>query len=153
MARGPEHRLAGTAFGAMAAGYKAQNLPLPQLLAEMVGGGFDGRWGGGFPDILEPATSPRHRGPAHAVIPAGAVGVVGMKGLDGAQEFLRRIASDCYHTADTAETPLGQLLWEILGSLCHFAAGFAAGSLAGYGSHLLLDGFTPAGLPLLGAGR
>lgn len=37
-------------------------------------------------------------------------------------------------------------LWQ---ALCRLGAGALAGLLGGYGSHVALDAFTPAGLPLL----
>ena len=47
------------------------------------------------------------------------------------------------------ETPLLQALFWIAKYFCRFVAGLAAGVLAGYASHLILDFFTPASLPVI----
>jgi len=90
---------------------------------------------------------------AHAVVPAGGIGTLVGKKLGDAQSHCRRKAREAASLAASADEPVARLLWLGIQAFWNLAAGFVAGLIAGYGSHLLLDGFTPAGLPLLGAGR
>ena len=83
--------------------------------------GFAGAGGitGLLPDILEPATSPRHRGFFHSYALIAAAGYL------------------AYRFFTSRDLSL-QGLKVAAAALC-----------AAYGSHLVLDAFTPAGLPLL----
>lgn len=76
---------------------------------------------GTLPDILEPATSPRHRAFLHSY---GALALVGWSGWK------------LYHW-EPDDDDNRMLRW----------IGFVA--LGAYGLHLLMDSRTPAGLPLL----
>jgi len=78
--------------------------------------------------------------------------LVGRK-LGDAQGYCRRKAREAASMAASSDEPVARLMWLGIQMFWNMAAGFVAGLLAGYGSHLVLDGFTPAGLPLLGAGR
>lgn len=51
--------------------------------------------------------------------------------------------------AGGGSTPLQRLWQAVLEILCRLGAGALAGLLGGYGSHITLDAFTPARLPLL----
>ena len=153
MARGPEHALAGAFMGGLVAARKAQSPLTSNPLAEVVGGTLGGWAFGRLPDRIEPALSPRHRGPAHAVAPVGAGSYwVGEK-LDDMQEWCRQRAQGCAARAASAIDALVKVAWQLAESFWYFAAGFVAGALAGYVSHILLDCFTPGGLPLLGLTR
>ena len=73
----------------------------------------------GFPDLIEPAISPRHRSSAHSV----------------AILVLIVIALLWYCTRDTQKEK-------------QFAKMLAASAAMGYISHLLADSCTPSGLPM-----
>jgi hypothetical protein len=67
----------------------------------------------------------------------------------GCLELKRRYASRDPRPARSREGPTagprgGSAPFDPVG---HFLAGVAAGFVAGYASHLVLDGMTPAGLP------
>ncbi|MDO8932345.1 MAG: metal-dependent hydrolase [Rhodocyclaceae bacterium] len=114
------HRIGAAAMMAMVASdTTADGKPDPtRQMAAACGGAVFGT----LPDILEPATNPRHRQFFHSVVCAGAVGYVcyrlyQWKPETAAEEFMR-----------------GVLL-------------IAGGSFL---THLAMDALSPSGLPLLG---
>jgi hypothetical protein len=109
------------------------------------GATFGGALGGRLPDIFEPATSPHHRQFCHAVIPAGTVAMIAREGIAAAVQGLLRWAEQV--PAVDPENPQ-TIHWERYARF--FIAGFVKGVPAGYLSHLVLDGCTPFGLPLIG---
>jgi hypothetical protein len=69
--------------------------------------------------------------------------------LGGWQAQLRAEASRRASLRQPAVTSF-ERFWQVLVEiLCRLGAGALAGLLAGYGSHVALDAFTPASLPLL----
>jgi hypothetical protein len=79
---------------------------------------------GGVPDVLEPALHPHHRQLAHSVTVGGLLAKFGVERCS-----FKNGEWDQFH--------------KIL----------AAALIAGYISHLVADGCTPRGLPLLGTGK
>jgi hypothetical protein len=78
-----------------------------------------------------------------------AAGRAAVRGLDGAQVRLRAEADHRAAFRASATTPLPRL-WQTVDEIfCRLGVGALAGPLGGYGSHVALDAFTPAGLPLL----
>lgn len=75
----------------------------------------------GVPDLIEPALHPHHRQFAHSVTAGGLVTKLAL-----------------------AKCGIENELWD------EFQKILAAAAVAGYVSHLVLDGCTPHGLPLLG---
>ena len=72
-----------------------------------------------------------------------------LRALDGWQTRLRAEAARRATLRASAATPV-QCLWQaLLEILCRLGAGALAGLLGGYDSHIALDAFTPASLPLL----
>ncbi|MFC1643213.1 metal-dependent hydrolase [Myxococcota bacterium] len=128
---------------------KARSEDPMHLLLELIGGVVGGGVGGRLPDVFDPPVSRRHRGLAHGVVPAVAAGVALGRSLDGTQARLRTEAARRADLRRTATTAVERFWHALVELLCRIGAGALAGLLAGYGSHLALDGFTPAGLPLL----
>jgi len=127
------HAALGAAAGAGYAFARADKGCLAHIIAETIGGAFVGRASGVLPDVLEPATSPRHRSTAHSLL-ALIGAVVG-------DRRLRRLSNDLGRSASLARDP-----WEAL--LLRFLRGGLHGATPGYMSHLLADATTPAGLPV-----
>lgn len=148
MANRHAHRIAGSAFGGTAAFLLARDQAPAHRLVETLGGGLAGGWGGRLPDVFEPALHPWHRSTAHALVPAGAVGALGVPRLRSGQARVRQWAERCRTRRDVATSKIEQFLWWLAEMLCRLAAGAMAGAPAGYASHLLLDAATPRGLPL-----
>jgi inner membrane protein len=123
MANAAEHNFFGMVTGALTCTVTSNPRTLKELAASLCVGGVSGAIGAKLPDLIEPATHPRHRGHFHSV--AAGVGV----GVD-----IKRIAS----SADPNETFPERL-----------ARGAVGATGAGYISHLVLDATTPARLPLL----
>lgn len=103
-----------------------------------------------LPDMLEPATSPNHRGAAHSLATATAIGVVAQ-----ARHHARclALANECEVRATALAT--GSAPWQDemrSAQLWRLAAAVVLGSIAGYGSHLVLDGATPKSLPVFISG-
>ena len=115
-------------------------------LLEALGGAVGGLLGGSAPDVFDPPTSPRHRSVGHGVFTSGAALVWCVRRLPRAQAALRQprsspraLVGEPFAGPRGASGPFDPI--------GHFLAGVAAGFVAGYASHLLLDGMTPAGLP------
>ena len=141
------HTSAGAAAGAGLAAYHSRHAPPAHQLVEVAGGILGGAWGGRLPDLLEPATSPCHRDVAHSCLTLVAVGAVTLEEWrrscrERAEDYRRRLM-------DSAVTPGTRLLYTIFELFWRFAAGVLTGLQAGYVSHLVLDGCTPSGLPLV----
>jgi hypothetical protein len=79
----------------------------------------------------------------------GTVGWIVRENLPEWQAALRRHADGFAALRTQTESPLLQALFWIAEYFCRFVAGLAAGVLAGYASHLTLDFFTPASLPVI----
>ena len=141
------HTLAGAAAGAGLAAYHARHEVSDHQLVEIAGGVLGGAWGGRLPDLLEPATSPCHRDLAHSCLSLVAAGALTLeewrRSCRGrAEDYGRRLANP-------ELTSEARLLYAILEVVWRLAAGVLTGLQAGYASHLVLDGCTPSGLPLL----
>lgn len=149
MSDGRTHRAIGTLAGGGFALAKAQQQRPEHLLLEVLGGLVVGNLGARLPDVFDPPTHPGHRSLAHGIAPVAAVGRAAVRGLDGAQVRLRAEADRRAALPASATTPLQSLWQAVLEILCRLGAGALAGLLGGYGSHVALDAFTPAGLPLL----
>jgi membrane-bound metal-dependent hydrolase YbcI (DUF457 family) len=142
------HEVAGAASGAAFALLRVDDAPVSHVLAEVLGGALGGWLGGVLPDVLEPATTPNHRELAHSVI---AGGTLTLSRLAEWQATCRTEAKGCDARALTfalGSDARQRAGWDALG--WRFLAGFLAGVIAGYASHLMLDAGTAKGLPLLG---
>lgn len=146
-------RRAHTAGGVLAGSISALCLSANQRptcqLVEIAGGALSGGLFGRLPDILEPATSPRHRRFAHAVMPGFAAGFPAVCHVGSWQRDLRaRADRRAVLRQQTADGLLS--LWHgFVEFLLRLLAGAIPGAIAGYWSHLLLDARTPNGLPLI----
>ena len=88
MANRRAHTFAGAAFGGTTASLLARDQGPGHRLLEALGGALGGTWGGRLPDLIEPALHPGHRSVAHALVPAGVAGVVGVPRLRVGQQHL-----------------------------------------------------------------
>jgi len=152
MADGKTHKKVGEYSGAGLALLRAATAhqPLPAVVAETVGGYYGGRHGARFHDVVEPATSPRHRDFFHGVAFNTAVASLGKKKLDSFQDALRTRATELVERAlDDNATFLDALVYLLGAAGLHFAVGYTNGLVGGAASHLVLDVGTPDGLPLL----
>lgn len=149
MSSGRPRRAVGTLAGggfvlARTQQQRPENLPL-----EALGGLVAGNLGARLPDVFDPPTHPGLRSLAHGIAPVAAVGRAAGRGLDNAQVRLRAEADRRAALRASATTPLQRLWHAVFEILCRLGAGALAGLLGGYRSHVALDAFTPAGLPLL----
>ena len=151
MSHGRARRAIGTLAGGGFALARAQQQPPEHLLLEVLGGLVAGNLGARPPDAFDPATHPGHRSLAHGIAPVAALRRAAVRGLDGAQAQVRLRAGADRRSAlrASAITPLQRLWQAVLEILCRLGAGALAGLLGGYGPHVALDAFTPAGLPVL----
>lgn len=156
------HQCVGTGVGAVYAGYLAKDQTDLNWWIEVFGGGAGGFVGGWVPDLLEPAVSSWHRSICHSVAAGGVVLSLGQKLVELGQAC-RENAAMCgaIPLVPDPQTgvlvparidPLSELLSRLEKFFWRFLAGFINGLAAGYGSHLLLDTFTPRGIPLLTGG-
>jgi len=143
------HRAVGTLGGGLFALTRAQQQRPEHLLLEVLGGLIAGNLGARLPDVFEPPTHPGHRSLAHGIAPVAAVGLAAVRGLDGAQVRLRAETERRAALRASATTSLQRVWQAVFEILCRLGAGALAGLLGGYGSHITLGAFTPAGLPLL----
>ena len=143
------HMIVGAAVGAGEAGYYARNEPLPGLIAETIGGGIGGAFGGRLPDLLEPASrGPNHRSHLHSVAAGLCVGAIHYLSVPRIQRSCRARAIQCEESLRSASGWLQQAWIWLQGIFWRLLSGIAAGIGGGYISHLGADGFTPKRLPL-----
>jgi hypothetical protein len=143
------HGPVGTASGGMYAVYMSYGQPLSHVMAEAAGGAVGGYAGGVLPDRIDVATHPGHRAEAHSMAITGTVGWIVRENLPEWQAALRSQADRFAAMRVQTESLLLQTLFWISEYFCRFLTGLAAGVLAGYASHLALDFFTPASLPII----
>lgn len=144
------HLPVGVAAGVGVVAVFTQATPEPYRAAELLAGSFGGGFGGCIPDVLEPATHPGHRSLLHRLV-AGSAVTAGL--LIQAREKFRLAAATCH--ARAALLPIGseaRQAEERRAAFWYALAGFAMGFAAGYASHLVLDGATPASIPFLARG-
>lgn len=152
MSRKPEHCRAGLIAGGTAGLIRGQDQPKLVLLLETLGGAWGGWIGGQIPDWLEPAKgNPRHRGLCHSEIAVMGVLQLGKKAVRGWEGFFRdtagRLEEEARQHPDQVLHSVFRLL--IAGS-CRIFAGFLAGLVAGFVSHILLDAATSTSIGILG---
>ena len=142
------HRLVGAGVGASKALVQARGQKPLHMAIETTGGVLAGYYGGGMADVLEPATSPNHRGPAHSVVTLSMV--VGLCFI------AHHAAHMCRHYADRAaekreqeEDWLIRTLYLIGEVLLRLLAGACNALAPSYASHLVLDATTPKSLPII----
>lgn len=143
------HTKVGAISGATYAFYKAKDQELLHIALETLGGALAGYVGGRIPDIIDPATSPRHRSIGHGILPNGILASLYMNQIDGWQQSLRHQAKQFCEQRKSTDSVVGKAGFRLLELLCYLSAGALAGLFAGHISHLLLDLSTPAKLPLL----
>ena len=149
MPNGRTHKVVGAIAGGSFALVRSAGQPAVHRTVETAGGVLAGVGLGMLPDVLEPAIHPGHRSVAHGVVPAVALGVPASRHLDSWQAYLRASADRQGALAMQSQSTLARLWHAFLELLLRLAAGALAGALAGYGSHLVLDAFTPRSLPLI----
>ena len=151
MAGRREHDAAGVVTGvATALLTTRRKASAYELVAEALGGAFGGRFGSRIPDVLEPAVHSYHRNVAHSVTFATAVTVKGKKRAARMQARLRAQADEYAERRAASGDWFEQIVLWIAETACR-VAGFVAGVIPGYLSHLVLDAGTPRGIPLLSA--
>lgn len=138
--------MVGAGVGGAAAAFHARGEAGAARWVEIAGGVIGGGWGGVLPDLLEPAHTPRHRGPAHSIlVMLGLAGVT----LEVARRHCRRQADMLSRRSnDPTLGVASRTLLALAALFWRFMAGVLGGCHAGYLSHLVLDGHTPMGLPL-----
>ena len=144
------HQTVGILAGGGVALVLSNGQSTPNQLTECVGGALAGYIFGRVPDMLDPPLSPNHRSLAHGVAPGTTLMGAYTSQLDSIQSFFRSHADRQDALAKQAQTTVSELWHYFLELLCRFLAGAAAGVLGGYGSHLVLDSFSPQSLPLVG---
>jgi hypothetical protein len=144
----PVAAASGTIFAAVRA--RAANQPSATVLFEGLGGCIGGLAGGCLPDWVEPATWPGHRSFFHSLLLGGVATTTALQSLNRWESFCRQQAEIALAKSRAADASDWQRFCDwIVGLFWQIAAGFLAGLIAGYGSHLALDLVTPAGLPLI----
>lgn len=137
MANGKTHRAIGAIAGGAYAYHRARCQRLEHALMEALGGVLAGVAGARLPDVFDPPLHPRHRSLAHGLVPVVAAGQAAVRALDPWEAGLRAEADRRAACGDST----GELLYRL-------AAGALAGLIGGYASHVALDAFSPASVPL-----
>jgi hypothetical protein len=144
-----EHLAVSVPVGMAFSIHKASGYSSLQVLIEGFGGALGGALGGLCPDLLDPPTSPNHRGIAHGMLPVSGIGAAAVEHLNAAQRSLRSQAEQ-YRLARLSAPPAVSAIWYAACEwACYVLSGIVAGFLAGYCSHLLLDFGTPRCLPIV----
>jgi membrane-bound metal-dependent hydrolase YbcI (DUF457 family) len=143
------HITAGVIAGLGAGLATARQLPQEHQLVHVGFATLGGVIGSMLPDVIEPATSPNHRGSFHSLLAAG--GLTAATAADWSARCHRR-AAECDARAAQCQVGSHERSDQELKALCFRAlAGLIIGLIAGYGSHLLLDSTTSRSLPLISA--
>lgn len=130
------HIPAGVASGATFASVRAINERDEVIYARAIGGLIGGYFGAQLPDIIDPSTNgPNHRSLGHGVLPNACAAAYLQKPYEDLRGYLSV-------RAEEYNTPIPSALIQCL-------IGMLDGFIAGYVSHLVLDSFTPKGLPLV----
>ena len=152
MSDGKTHTAVGIIAGGAAGAISARNERIEHAVAEFVGAVIGGALGGKVLDVVEPATTPRHRDVAHSLT-ANALLAIGVREwVPQSVEWLRGRANEVEQLAAKQTNQLMRVALEIGAVLIRVLAGVVVGVVAGHFSHAALDLTTPMGLPLLGAG-
>jgi hypothetical protein len=149
MSDGRTDRAVGTLAGGGYALAKAHQQRPEHLVLEVVGELLAGNPGARLPNVFDPPLHPGYRSVAHGIVPIATAGTAAVHALDGWQLRLRAEADPRAGLRASAPMPLQRLWQAVLEILCRLGAGALAGLLGGYGAHVALDAFTPAGLSLL----
>jgi hypothetical protein len=151
MSNATTHGLAGGASGAIVSLATCEGTSLVEACAALLTGMGLGYLGGRAADLLEPASHPNHRGPAHSA--AVGVGLFALARSDSATEWARRCrfrAAECRLRAESAaDDPLARFGWLLAEFFWLSLATALKTFVAGYVSHLVLDARTARSLPLL----
>lgn len=150
MSDGKTHEKVAMASGGFAALLASNEKDPWKLVAETLGGVLGGFAGGKLPDMLEPAIHSWHRSMAHSVTTGAAVVGAAATGVQSWQASCRA-KSDAWaqRRLDPGLTPADRVLAVVAEIAWRIAAGMPIGAAAGYISHLVLDGGTPRGIPLV----
>lgn len=144
------HVKAGIVVGASAAAYRASEQSPLHALLETLGGAMGGWAGGITPDFLEPASGGSyHRSFCHSWTAL----VTGVKGsaasVSAWEKYCRGKANEAAQMRLNPQVdPTVSFILFLMEMIWRITAGICAGFLAGYGSHLVLDSFTPRSLPI-----
>lgn len=152
MPRRDVHLGASTLVGIGAAIVTAPPLAGGHGVAYLAGTLVGARFGGCLPDLLEPATSPRHRAFFHSFATLSGVARLNVSpplGLIESRQALIDRAASLRTQRETLplDDPNRSPLW-LEEMACCFIAGFSVGVLVGYLTHLLQDANTSP-LPLI----
>lgn len=143
------HTQVGAVSGATTAFLLSQGQSPENRFLECIGGAIGGHCGGQAPDIIDPPTWPGHRSTAHSY----AVGTITISKANAMisswQNHFRWLAKEFELKKEQQESDLGRIIYGLLEIFSTIAVGFVPGLLAGYVSHLVLDGSTKKGLPII----
>lgn len=144
------HVVAGSFAGATVAFVRSAEQPDATRVYEIFGGFVGGYLGGRAPDMIDCARNPNHRGRAHSVAVGVGLFTLAWDVAVAAEEKFRATAERFSQEARVLpENSLRRGLLELVAALCRSLAGFLTGLVAGYVSHLALDGSTPRSLALV----
>jgi hypothetical protein len=130
-----------------------EELPAEARLAAVLGGLGAGYVGGALPDIFEPALHSWHRAECHsATACVGAIAATTKSVATLGRDILER-AAELRARRLALRPDDASRFWLGLQELGLYASyGAIIGLAAGYASHVILDGGTSRGIPLIGKG-
>ncbi len=150
MPDGRTHGRIGAVVGGAASLIATYELPNDGRVAATLAGLFAGYAGGKAPDILEPPIHGWHRSECHSFAAGAAVIATGVRGVIALKDDMLGRAAElkAARLALPPNHPDQFSLW-IREFGIYVAYGAVVGFAAGYTSHLLLDGGTERGIPLI----
>lgn len=144
------HVTIGTLAGCGVAAYRVCEQEPLNMLLEVIGGSIGGYIGGRLPDVIEPASYPGHRQLAHSAATSTVIGIGSYKLLEQWEDWCRSRAERYRREREQGVlSGFDEFLYILAEIMLHIATGTLSGLGAGYFSHLVLDGGTSAGLPIL----
>lgn len=143
------HIAIGAGAGLSASAYYSKDRPAFERFVELLAGIIAGVGAARLPDILDPPTTPNHRGRAHGVVQSATVFSWLTSNIPDWQDQLRSKAKELARSAEETDSLLDAVLLLIGRILLLAASGAIPGFVAGYVSHLAADATTPKSLPLV----
>jgi len=149
MPNGKVHKIIGTGAGVATSLCFTDGQPGLDRTIQAVGAGLGGYVGAKLPDIIEPATSPRHRQFAHSLVCNVSIAAAGYAAVETFHQNVQNLAEKIRQEINASQDPVSKFGWSVLLFFVLLGSGFVVGTLAGYLSHIAADSLTPASIPII----
>src|SRR5262245_40660008 len=113
MPNGKVHKIIGTGAGVATSLCFTNGQPGWDRTIQAVGAGLGGYVGAKLPDIIEPATSPRHRQFAHSAVCNESIAAVGYANVETFHQNVQSLAERIRQEITASQDPVTKFAWNI----------------------------------------